>query len=190
MHDPPRRPEVTLVRSSAAPSPSPALVAEAEPEPAAAPRRRGLLLALAVVGLLLLVLTTPNRSSPAPTSTVDARLVLRAENLSVSQGGVLVIPLELHNAGPELRVRSANAYAEPVTTDPVVQAPELVRAGAERGFVVLLVPHCRLLAPGSPLRFRATVVLRVGVGSSMRDLTADVGAAVPVRESVAGLCRT
>jgi hypothetical protein len=186
VHEPPRRPEVTLTRSSASLAADP----EPEPEPRAAHRRRGLLLALAAVGLLLLVLTTPSRSAPAPASTVDAELVLRAESLSVSQSGVLVVPLELRNAGPELRVRSASSYAEPVTTDPVVQAPETVRAGADRGFVVLLVPHCRLLAPGSPLRFRATVVLRVGVGSSMRDLTVDVGSAPAVRESVAGLCRT
>lgn len=186
MHDPPRRPEVTLTRSSAS------LHAEPEPgpEPAAAPGRRGLLLALAVVGMLLLAVTAPDRTSSAPAELVDAQLLLRADGLTVTQGGVLVVPLELRNAGRELRVRAANAYAEPVLTDPVVQAPESVRAGAQRGFVVLLQPHCRLLAPGSALRFRATVVLRVGVGSSMQDLAVDVAAAAPVRESVAGLCRS
>jgi hypothetical protein len=184
VHDPQRRPEVTLTRSSAS------TLAEREPErPAVAPQRRGLLLALGVVGLLLLAVTAPDRSGSAPTASVDAQLVLRPDSLSVTQGGVLVVPLELRNAGPELRVRSANAYAEPVTTDPVVQAPQAVRAGAQRGFVVLLQPHCRLLTPGSPLRFRATVVLRVAVGSSMRELTVDVAAVPSVRETVAGLCR-
>jgi hypothetical protein len=184
VHDPQRRPEVTLTRSSAG------TVGPAEPEqPVAAPQRRGLLLALGVIGLLLLAVTAPDRSAPDPPPPVEAQLVLRPESLSVTQGGVLVVPLELRNAGPELRVRAANAYAEPVTTDPVVQAPEVVRAGAQRGFVVLLVPHCRLLTPGSPLRFRATVVLRVAVGSSMQDLSVDVAAVPSVRETVAGLCR-
>jgi hypothetical protein len=188
VHDPQRRPEVTLTRSSA--SAVVATMSDAESDQAAAaPSRRGLLLALAVVGVLLLALTAPDRSASAPAASVDAQLVLRPDSLSVTQGGVLVVPLELHNGGAELQVRSANAYVEPVTSDPVVQAPATVRAEASRGFVVLLEPDCRLLAPGSPLRFRATVVLRVAVGSSMRDLAVDVAAVPAVRETVAGLCR-
>lgn len=182
MPEPPRRPEVTLVRSSE--------VLVAEPQDESAPRRSGLLVGLVAAALLLLLVAGPDDRAAGPAPVVDAQLVLQSDSLGVTQGGVLVVPLELRNSGPELRVRSAAAYAEPVVTDPVVQAPRSVRSGAQRRFVALLAPDCRLLRPGSQFRFSATVALRVGIGSSSRELTVDLASAPRVRESVAGLCRT
>lgn len=180
MPQPPDRPEVTLTRSSAAMTPT---------EPAPARRPVSGLLLLAVVGvLLLLVVGRGSTSTSAPDPTVDAQLVLEADSLSVTQGGVLVVPVELRNPGPALVVGSASVYAEPVLDDPVVQAPQTVAAQADRRFVALLAPDCRLLRPGSPIEFRATVMLRLVLGPTSRDVMVDLGAAPAIRERVAGLC--
>lgn len=181
----PPRPEVTLTASSAAPR------GVAPVEPAAAPARSrplGLLLVLLAVGLLLAAAVTGPRPPPSA-AAVEAALVSLPEELTVSQGGVLVLPLELRNLGGALQVRAAQTYAEPVVDDPLVQAPDDVAAGGLRHFVAVIAPDCRLLRPGSPIEFRATVLLRVGVGSASKDLVADLGDAPQVRAQVASLCR-
>lgn len=185
----PQRPEVTLVRTSA-PLPRGA----AEPEPPRAPRRqRGWLFGAAAVALLVAIAASGDPTSPAsdegPVDGPDATLVVQDRDLSVTQYGVLVLPIELRNRGARLQVRSATAYAEPVAQDPVLQAPMEVGPGAQRRFVALIAPDCRLLRDGSTLEFRATVLLRVATGSVSQDLTADLAAAPGVRDRVAGLCR-
>ena len=185
----PRRPEVTLVRTSAQ-LPRGA----AAPEQDRAPRRSGgVLVATSLVALLVAVVASrepaPRTPQPDAVPVVEALLVVQARDLSVTQGGVLVLPVELRNGGSRLQVESASAYAEPVAQDPVLQAPTEVAPGAQRRFVALVAPDCRLLRPGSPIEFRATVLLRVAVGSLSQDLTADLAAAPGVRERVAGLCR-
>ncbi len=179
-----RRPEVTLTSSSAPPEP---LAVEGPQRP----DRRPLALLLLPVVLLALVLgrpSAPDARPPEPEQTPD--LVLLEEQLAVTQGGVLVVALELRNPGDALQVRSAVAYAQPVVDDPEVQAPMTVRAGADRRFVALLAPDCRLLQPGSPLRFSASLLLQVGRGSVKQDLVLDLATAPVVRDRVAGLCRT
>ena len=181
MPDQPRRPEVTLVGGTLPTGP-------VEPEPA--PRRRSpLVLLLGVVAVLLLVaaVRAPD-ARPAP-SVPTASLVLGEGGINITQYGVLVVPVELRNAGPELAVRKAWLYAEPVVEDPVVQAPTSVAAGDRRRFVALVAPDCRLLRPESPLRFSATVMLRVGLGSSSQDLVVDLAASPEVTAAVDGLCR-
>ena len=181
MREPQERPEVTLTRSSTP-------LTQDEPLP---PRRPlpGWLLPLVVLGLLALVITGREAPEQVQPPALDALLVLQSDALSITQGGVLVVPVELRNPGPAVQVRSASVYAEPVLDDPVLpQAPERVREASARRFVALLAPDCRLLRPGSPIEFRATVMLRLALGPSSRDLTVDLGRDPAVRERIAGLC--
>ena len=173
------RPEVTLVRSSL----PPVLAEERAP---AQPSRRWPLLGL--VALALLAAGTPSPAEPPPPPVLSAMLVPQPGGLTLSQSGVLVLPFELRNPGPALEVTEAQAYAEPVRDDAVVQAPPGVRASGLRRFVALVTPDCRLLRPGSPIEFRATVRLRVQVDRSSEDLVVDVAAVPGVRETVTGLC--
>ena len=179
-----RRPEVTLVSTSA---PSTATL-ESTDEPERR-RRRPVALLLVPLALVALVLTRP-APPPEPPPQPVPDLVLLEDQLVVTQGGVLVVPVELRNPGDAVRVRSAMAYAQPVVDDPVVQAPETVRAATDRRFVALLAPDCRLLQPGSPLRFSASLLLQVARGPVAQDLVLDLAAAPAVTERVAALCRT
>lgn len=126
----------------------------------------------------------PDRSPPDP---LDVRLVATDE-VAVSQSGVLVVPLELRNAGRSAAVSAAQVYAEPVRQDARVQAPRDIADRTTRGVVALLAPDCRLLRPGSPIAFRATVRLRLESGAVVEDLVVDLGATAAVRRTVAGLC--
>lgn len=159
-------------------------------EPDVRTPRRPLLLLLVPLALLLVAVALPSTPSlesrpPEPPAT----LVLLPDQLSVTQGGVLVVPVELRNPGAVLQVRSAGAYAEPVREDPVLQAPESVPAGGQRRFVALVAPDCRLLQPGSSLRFRASLLLKVARGSADEDLLLDLAAAPAILDTVASLCR-
>lgn len=181
MPEPLRPPEVTLVGSSLPP-------AALEPAPAGR-RRPPLALLLGAVAVLLLVaaVRAPD-ARPAP-AVPAASLSLGTGGINITQYGVLVVPVELRNDGPALAVRKAWLYAEPVVDDPVVQAPTSVAAAGRRRFVALVAPDCRLLRPGSPLRFSATVMLRVGLGSTSQDLVVDLAASPEVAAAVDGLCR-
>ena len=64
------------------------------------------------------------RPEPREVVPVDAQLRLVGRGVSVSQGGVLVVPVVLQDLGPGLTVTSARAYAEPVREDPVITPPE------------------------------------------------------------------
>ena len=115
------------------------------------------------------------------------RVVSRA--VTVSQGGVLVVPVLLQDLGPGLTVVEAQAYAEPVREDPVTTAPHGLDAGQARRFVVLLTPECGLLTTRSRLAFRASLLLRVEQGGDRRQLVLDLGADEAVARFVDGLCR-
>ena len=176
----PRRPEVVLVRSSLAPP-------DQLPERAAPSTHRwGSLTASALVLLLAGTAPVPADRSPAP--EVSALLLARPDGLTVSQSGVLVLPLELRNSGSALQVTTARAYAEPVVDDAVVQAPGEVTAWGQRRFVALVAPDCRLLRQGSPISFRGTVLLRVETAAARKDLVLDLADVPGVRDLVAGLC--
>lgn len=159
-------------------------------EPDGRPPRRPLLLLLVPLALLLAAVALPSTPALEPRPPEPpAALVLLPDQLSVTQGGVLVVPVELRNPGAALQVRSAGAYAEPVREDPVLQAPQSVRAQGSRRFVALVAPDCRLLQPGSALRFQASLLLKVARGSADEDLLLDLAAAPVVQETVASLCR-
>lgn len=177
-----RRPEVTLTASSAP------LRAQ---EPVSAPvrrRRRPVVLLALPAAALAVVVGTRTPAPPQPPPPFEVELVLLADRVSLSQSGVLVLPLELRNSGPAVTVQRAGAYASPVVADPVLEAPEAVARGAHRRGVVLVAPDCRLLGPGSALDFSAAVLLRVGQGSVSRDVVLDLSGTTAVRRLVAGLC--
>jgi hypothetical protein len=176
-----RRPEVTLVSSTAPPR----LAVEPVVRP---PRRRTPLL---VLGGLVAAVAVGSALSGSPAAEVPAgppaELVVRSAALTVTQGGVLVVPLELRNPGERLAVRAAEVYASPVLTDPSVQAPDAVEPADRRRFVALVAPDCALLrATGAA--FSAGVTVDVGRGSADQRLTVDLSADPVIADRVAGLC--
>lgn len=158
-----------------------------DPEGAASSSLGPVLLGLAALAVLL-VAALGQRPPPPVAPPVDAALRLVAEDLTVSQGGVLVVPVVLQDHGPGHRVLSAGTYAEPVRTDPYATPPDAVAPGDARRFVVLLAPDCRLLGPRSGLEFRASLLLQVGNGRASQQLVLDIGTDPVVRARVQGLC--
>jgi hypothetical protein len=182
---PPERPQVTL---RGAPAVEPPAAPAGEGRPAAAAVL--LLLVLAVAAVLVGV---DRPAPPVPVEAdrpLDAFLELRAEDLSASETGVLVVPVVLHNRGRPLRVRSAQAYAEPVRSDPTTTAPEQVGSGDARRFLVLVEPDCRFLTPVSGLSFRASLLVVVAdrEGASTQ-LPLDLTRGPAVAGVVEQLCR-
>ena len=161
-----------------------------DPRPGAVLRALGLLLAGAAV---VLAVVQGQREERPPTDRravvpVDAALRVAARGVSVSQGGVLVVPVVLQDLGPGLTVTSARAYAEPVREDPVTTPPDVVAAGQSRRFVVLLTPDCRLLGERSRLVFRTSLLVQVEQDGARLQLVLDVGSDPAVGRVVDGLC--
>jgi hypothetical protein len=166
---------------------------EQAPDPRTAAVLRTTGLVLAGLALVLAVLQGQREERPrlerpevVPVAA-SVRVVSRA--VTVSQGGVLVVPVVLQDLGPGLAVVEAQAYAEPVREDPVTTAPDGLEAGQARRFVVLLTPECGLLTTRSRLAFRASLLLRVEQGGDRRQLVLDLGADESVARFVEGLCR-
>jgi hypothetical protein len=177
---------VTLVGGGTAPGSADLLSAGDEEPPS--DLRWPLVVAVLVVALVAVVgAVRPDRDEPRA-GEVDAVLSLEADGISVSQTGVLVVPVQLRNLGAPLEVRRAQAYAEPVRLDPEVQAPPALEVQQTRRLIVLVAPDCRLLRVESGLSFRANILLRVGAGSVARDLVLDLGADPAVVQRVVGLC--
>lgn len=161
-------------------------------EPADPRPRRGPVLLLGVLAALALIVVLGHEDpppAPPPGPPVDAALTLVADAVSVTQSGVLVVPVLLQDRGPGLRVVDATAYAEPVRTDPAVEPPLGVAPGASRRFVVLLAPDCRLLSPRSGIAFNASLLVRVTAGDAEQQLVLPLGAEPSVLDRVTGLCR-
>ena len=166
--------------------------AERVPDPRAGAALRGLGLLLATAAVVLAVVQGQREERP-PTDRraavpVDASLRLVGGAVTVSQGGVLVVPVVLQDLGPGLTVTSARAYAEPVREDPATSPPDEVAAGRSRRFVVLLTPDCRLLSERSRLAFRASLLVQVEQGGDGLQLVLDVGSDRSVARVVDGLC--
>ena len=181
----PERPEVTLVGGTS-PLPPSDVLTSGDDEP---PRRPWpLLLAVLVVVAVALLSTMRTDAAPERAGDLAAELLVVGDDVTVSQQGVLVVPLELRNSGAALEVARAQAFAEPVRLNAEVQAPPAVAAGETRRLVALLAPDCRLLRGQSGLAFRASVLVRVTSGSAGTDVVLDLGADPVVAERVAGLC--
>lgn len=184
------------VVDAGAPDPPPVTVrggpAERVPDPRAGTLLRGLGLVLAVTAVVLAVVQGQREEQPRPEPRtavpVDASLRLVGRSVSVSQGGVLVVPVLLQDLGPGLTVASARAYAEPVREDPVVDPPGELAPGRAARFVVLLTPACELLTTRSRLAFRASLLLQVEQGGASLPLVLDLGRDPAVAGVVDGLC--
>lgn len=171
-------PEITVLGE-------PAVATETEPV-----ARRGGSAALVVAALVLLfAVVRSEQAPPPPVPQLDAELTLVPDAVSITQSGILVIPVLLQDRGAGLRVLSAAPYAEPVREDPIAQPPLGVAAGQSRRFVVLVAPDCRLLTPRSGLDFRASLLLRIAGSQDERQLGLDLATDPAVAGAVAGLCR-
>jgi hypothetical protein len=161
-----------------------------DPRTGAALRTAGLVLAGAAV--VLAVVQGQREEQPRAQQRtavpVDAELRLVGRAVSVSQGGVLVVPVVLQDLGSGLTVTSARAYAEPVREDPVMTPPDRVDGGEAARFVVLLTPDCDLLTTRSRLAFRASLLLQVEQDGAGLPLVLDVGSDRSVARVVDGLC--
>ena len=184
MHgSPPDRPQVTLRGAPAVEPPAAAAGERHSAAPAV------LLLVLAVVAVLVGADRPPPPVPVEAGRAPEASLELRADDVSASQTGVLVVPVVLHNQGRLLRVRSAQAYAEPVRSDTTTTAPAEVGAGGSRRLLVLVEPDCTFLTMVSELSFRASllVVVTDREGASSR-LTLDLTQGPAVARVVAQVC--
>ena len=162
------------------------------PDPRAGSALRTVGLVLAAGAVVLAVVQGQREERPRLTRRdavpVDARLRLVGGSVSVSQGGVLVVPVVLEDGGGGLTVTSARAYAEPVREDPVTSPPDRLAPGQAQRFVVLLTPDCRLLTRRSVLAFRASLLLQVRQDGAVLPLVLDVGSDRSVARVVDGLC--
>ncbi len=163
------------------------------PDPRTATGLRTVGLVLAVTAVVLAVVQGQREERPRLTRPdavpVAAELRLVGRTVSVSQGGVLVVPVVLRDRGAGLTVTSARAYAEPVREDPVTSPPDRLAPGQEQRFVVLLSPDCRLLSGRSVLAFRASLLLQVEQDGAVLPLVLDLGRERTVARVVDGLCR-
>lgn len=181
----PERPEVTLVGGTS-PLPDSDVLTSGEDEP---PRRAWpLLLAVLVVVAVALLSTVRTDAAPERAGDPAAELLVVGDDVTVSQQGVLVVPLELRNRGAALEVARAQAFAEPVRLNAEVQAPPALAAGETRRLIALLAPDCRMLRVQGGLAFRASVLVRVTSGSAGKDVVLDLAADPAVAQRVAGLC--
>jgi len=177
---------VTLVGGGSAPPPGDLL--SANDEDRSSNLRWPLLVAVLVVALVAVVgAVRPDRAVPRA-GEVDAVLSIEPDNISVTQSGVLVVPVQMRNRGAPLEVRRAQAFAEPVRLNPEVQAPPSLEVQQTRRLIVLVAPDCRLLRVQTGISFRASILVRVGAGSVGRDLVLDVGAEPAIMQRVLGLC--
>ena len=147
-----------------------------------------LLVAVLAVALVAVVGAGRPDRPVARAGEVDAVLSIEPDSISITQSGILVVPVELRNQGGAFEVWRAQAFAEPVRLNPEVQAPPSLDVQQTRRLIVLIAPDCRLLRTQTGLSFRASILVRIGSGSVGRDLVFDVGAEAVIKERVTGLC--
>ena len=162
------------------------------PAAARAPRRTPPALLLGLVGVLVVIVVTsrPAAPEPPPAEPPLAAVLQVAGEVSTSQSGVLVVPVDVVNDGPDLRIVRSQVWAEPVRSDPATGGVTRVAAGRTGRVVALVEPDCRLLGPQSPLRFVASLGVRMAVGDGReRDVYVDLGAQPFLAQHVTTLCR-
>lgn len=158
------------------------------------PPGRGRSPAVAVLALLAgaaVVLGVSAAPDPPPPPTpVDAALTLVAGELSNSQAGVLVLPVDLVNRGPAIQVVESTVWAEPTRSDPAVSGTSGIGPGETGRLVVLLQPDCRLLGPASSTVVAATLDVQLAADTgSTAEVRLDLGGQPALVRRVADLCR-
>ena len=159
--------------------------ASTAPEPA--PRSTGpLLLAGGVVVVALLAVAevlSPAAPRPVP---VEATLALEPRDVAASRSGVLVLPVEVENAGPAVRVLDAQVEASPIGQESATTGRTRIAAGGSGRVVALVQPDCAALGT-APME----VVLRLRLRTAdhaERAYAVDLGEHPAVRQQVAGVC--
>lgn len=161
------------------------------PDGAAAPvGPAGVLLALAAL-VLLAVTVAVGRTPPAdPVPPLEAALRLADGPLSGSQGGVLLLPVDVTVTGADSRLGDAVLWAEPVRQPTELAGGTRFTAGTTGRVVVLVQPDCTLLAPSQGLSLVLTAELElVGAQGQRVRRVLDLGAEPAVEQQVADLCR-
>ena len=136
-------PPTPSVRVSGAPPPAPDRLAPA------APRRT----TAGLVGVLGVAAGLAVLAQPPPAPPVDASLRVLPERVVISQSGVVVVPVEADNRGPDVVVEELLVRAEPVRRGPRPPAP----AGSGQGRGAASRSSCSRIArprlrPASPPR--------------------------------------
>jgi len=160
--------------------------------PPAAPRpapRWPLGVAVAVVAVMAgLALRSP-APPPPPPPEVDAVLRVVGDRISQTRTGTLVVPVEVVNRGPALRLGRPRAYVDPVRGEATTTGATRVPAGGRARFVVVATPDCALLQPGSLVRPSAAVSVVARAGDRQAELRLDLDDDPDVRAAVVAACR-
>jgi hypothetical protein len=150
---------------------------------------------LLVVGVLLAavaslaVLQHEPPAPPPPAEPVEASLRVVGDRISNTRGGVLVVPVEIDNRGPAVRVEQVVVGAEPVRDTPASNGATRVAAGDRARFVAIVEPDCRLLQPGSMVGFVATASVTLRAGDERAAPMVDLGGDPSVVARVTAMCR-
>lgn len=156
----------------------------------APPSSRGGLLAVAVALAVVASAAVLSRPAPEPPpSPLEASLDLAADALTGSQGGVLILPVDVVVRGAEARIGRVVLWAEPVRQETVLSGRTRFRPGDPGRVRVLVQPDCSLLAPSQGHRLVLTLDLElIGADGQRAQQVLDLGAAAAVAARVAALC--
>ena len=159
--------------------------ATSAPEPPSRPTGP-LLLAGGVVAVAVLVLAevlSPAAPRPDP---VQASLELAPRDVAASRSGVLVLPVEVDNRGPAVRVLDAEVEASPVGQASATSGRTRVEAGGSGRVNALVQPDCAELGT-APMQVVLRLRLRTADGVE-QPYELDLGEHPAVRQQVAGVC--
>lgn len=164
-----------------------------EPEPPG--RRTGPWLAGLAAGLVLLAaVASADRAAPPPPPVLSLALTPVADELTGSQGGVLVVPVAVQGSvegvGVDVAVTRTTVWAEPVRQQPSTTGRTLFAADRGGRLRVLLQPDCRLLVPDSGIVFAATLAVDVtGPGGRPASAVLDLAGEPALAARISALCR-
>ena len=157
------------------------------PAPPRPSRPTGPLLALgaAVVVAALVVAELLSPAAP-PREPVRAEMALEPRAIQLSRSGVLVLPVDVVNAGPAVQVVDRVVAATPVGQASLTTGRTRIDAGGTGRVVALIQPDCAAL-PAEALTARLTVRLRTA-DRAERTLTLDLGREPAVAQYVRSAC--
>jgi hypothetical protein len=101
----------------------------------------------------------PSRPPPPPPLEVAVRLA--DGPFSGSQGGVLLLPLDVEVRGPDVRLGEVVLWAEPVRQQTTLSGATRFTPGRTGRLLVLVQPDCSLLAPSQGLALQLTADLEL-----------------------------
>lgn len=128
-------------------------------------------------------------ASPPAAEPLDVTLRLLDAELSNSQSGVIVLPVEVVVRGPGFTVERAVAWAEPVRQAAATTGQTRFRADSTGRVLVLVQPDCRLLSPAQDTAVAATLQLELtGAGDQRATAVLDLGAEPALAARVSAVC--